>query len=187
MSHSVELRFDPRASKKLRELRKALYGSLQLNDDDEPKTQPHISLAVFDKPLKGALASRSSARENLAEFARATKPFSLVLSSVGIFPGEETDVVYLGPVTTAELLELHTSFHHLFHDAEASCSEFYLPGKWVPHCTLAIGVPKHKTPLAVSFLQGQKLPLRVRVKGLALVEFPPVKTLCAFQLKAGRA
>jgi 2'-5' RNA ligase len=181
MSHSVELHFDPRSSKKLRDLRQSLYDSLQLSDDGEPKTKPHISLAVFEKPLKGEL--QAGARDNLAAFAHATKPFSLMLSSVGIFPGKEHDVVYLGPVTTAELLELHTSFHHLFKDAAPNCSEYYLPGNWIPHCTLAMSVPNHKTPLAVSFLQGQKLPLRVRVKELALIEFPPVKTVCAFQLK----
>jgi 2'-5' RNA ligase len=178
-SYSIEMHFDAKSGQAIRELRQALYRSLQLEDREEPLTSPHLSLGVYSR------LSVEREKADLSAFARSTAPFSVQFSSIGIFSAE-SDVVYLGPIVTTELLELHSGFHSLFQHAEKRCSPYYRVGRWVPHCTLATNVPKHKTPLALANLLELKLPLKVRVKSVALIEYPPVKTLYSFRFSGKR-
>lgn len=181
-SFSVELHFDAKSAQTLRELRQNLYRSLQLEDNDEPFTSPHISLAVYRR------LNFEQEKADLSAFARSTAPFKVCFSSIGVFPGE-LDVLFLAPVVTSELLELHHAFHSLFQHSEKYCWPYYRTGQWVPHCTLGTNIPKHKTPLALANLLELKFPIKARVKSVAVIEFPPVKTLYSFRLSGlrGRA
>lgn len=55
--------------------------------------------------------------------------------SVGIFPTNGT--VFLAPIVTDELLKLHHSYHDYFKNFHDNPNSYYVPGKWVPHCTVA--------------------------------------------------
>lgn len=40
----------------------------------------------------------------------------------------------------SELWELHQRFHYEFREYLHNNDSFYLPSKWIPHCTLKSGV-----------------------------------------------
>lgn len=139
--------------------------------------QPHISLAVFER-LDPALL-----REDLNRFAEVTPPLSVVLSHAGAFPTAE-GVVFLAPAVTQELLEVHRRLHRVLWDRGAECAEYYRPGIWVPHCTVAIGVAPGKIGAAIETCLRSEIYGPVEMDEVSLVDFPPVHEIYAYPLRA---
>jgi 2'-5' RNA ligase len=137
--------------------------------------QPHISLAVFEDLNPEVL------RVDLRRFAEVTRPLSVDLASAGTFPTAE-GVVFLAPVVTEELLEVHKKFHSLLRDRGVDCVEYYWPGKWVPHCTVAIDVPPDKMGAALARCVQSEAFGAVELDEASLIEFRPVRGIYAFPL-----
>jgi len=49
---------------------------------------------------------------------------------------------------------------------------YYLPGNWIPHCTLACGLSLDAIPAAVEVCSRAMLPVTTNVKRIGLVEIP---------------
>jgi hypothetical protein len=45
------------------------------------------------------------------------------------------------PVVTMDLLTLHNNLHKRLQQNDLQCSPNYLPGSWVPHCTITMDEP----------------------------------------------
>ncbi|PEU81466.1 hypothetical protein CN394_10905 [Bacillus anthracis] len=92
--------------------------------------EPHITLADYNEldvqlymeKLEGFVA----VQENMAE---------VTFPSVGTFPTNGT--VFLAPTVTGELLKIHHSYHDYFKTFHDNPNSYYVPGKWIPHCTIA--------------------------------------------------
>ena len=52
----------------------------------------------------------------------------------------------------------------------------------MPHCTLAMDFTEDLTPTALAIARHAPLPLTGRLDRIGIVEFRPVKQLCAFAL-----
>ena len=103
--YAIELYFDPAAERALRELIDQL-STRGIRSSRPAAARPHVSLAVFDR----VNVERVSA--SLGEFARGCSAMRLQLASIGRFPGDE-GVVFLAPIVTRELLELHAVLHRM--------------------------------------------------------------------------
>ena len=139
--------------------------------------QPHISLAVFEDLDPAVL------RNDLDRFAEVTRSLTVVLSHAGTFPTAE-GVVFLAPTVTQGLLEIHERLHRYLGGRGAECAEHYHPGKWVPHCTVAMGVAPDRIGAAIEMclLSGALGP--VEIDEVSLTEFRPVREIYAFPLIA---
>jgi len=137
--------------------------------------QPHISLAVFQDLAPEML------RADLSRFAEVTQPLSLDLAFAGTFPTAE-GVVFLAPVVTQELLEAHRRFHSTLRERGVDCMEYYLPGRWVPHCTVATGVAPDRMGAALEVCVRSEAFGAVELDKVSLVEFPPAREIYAFPL-----
>lgn len=126
MGYAVELFLEDPAAEAIRKLFN-LTESLMA----QIGASPHVSLAVFDS------VDTSTLIDVVHSFAEDTSEFNIRLSSIGIFPGKE-NVVFLAPVITIELLALHQRFHDRLNAAELISDPYYLPGAWVPHCTITM-------------------------------------------------
>ncbi|MCV5434160.1 2'-5' RNA ligase family protein, partial [Escherichia coli] len=74
-------------------------------------------------------------KEKLGEFVAMQENMELVtFPSVGVFPTNGT--VFLAPTVTDELLKFHHSYHDYFNNFHDNPNSYYVPGKWVPHCTI---------------------------------------------------
>jgi 2'-5' RNA ligase len=155
--YAVELLLDPEAEAAVlevwREVR-ARTGSPVLFD---LAGRPHVTLAVHDE-RDGPQLDRA-----VRAFQAAETPF--LLSSAGAFPGDE-GAVFLAPVVTDDLLELHRRWHA----ASPGSNEHYLPGRWVPHCTVGILL---EGPALSEALEAARsaLPIRGRFEEIALIAF----------------
>lgn len=176
MPFAIELFFDPAADRAVRSIWRALADAGISRTMVDLGSHPHVSLADTED------LDAERFRPVLEAFAREVPPLKCSLASMGLFLTHE-GVVFLAPVVTRNLLDLHEAFHRRFGEYGARCSAYYMPGNWVPHCTLAMGV----TPTAMG--EAMRLcadaTLLGRFDRIALVEFRPVRVVYAFDLAGG--
>jgi len=99
-------------------------------------SRPHISLAVFTDVILETL------NDVVVEVAQSAAPLELGLAAVAGFPGNE-GVLFLAPTVSRELVTLHEALHHRLQESGLRANPYYLPGRWVPHCTIASDLPSH--------------------------------------------
>lgn len=91
--------------------------------------RPHVALAVAGTIPR---RTRDALRADLALLALP----QLWLYTLGTFPTEQ-NVLFLGAVVDTELLAVHSAAHDALAGRVRQPLAHYLPGAWVPHCTLA--------------------------------------------------
>jgi len=173
----VELFFDPDTEAVVRATRQAL------TDAGVPGVpgvgaRPHVSVAVYQELDVARFAA------GLALFAGERPALEVTLASLGVFLTDGC-IVFLAPVVTQELLGFHRDFHQWF----AGCGEAqpnYRLGSWVPHCTLAAGVPFDLMSKVTDVCRHVVRPLRGRMVSLGLVEYLPRRELCTAELGRGQ-
>jgi 2'-5' RNA ligase len=133
----------------------------------ESGARPHVTLGVCEK------VDQSACARFLADFAAEHPAPAVRFSSIGVFASDPA-VVFLAPVVTADLLGLHMRFHDRFRELATDPWAYYLPGQWVPHCTLAMECPVALIPKAVDICRAVSLPLDGRLEAVGIVEFRPV-------------
>lgn len=173
--YAVELYFDPFAERLLRELIDQLPAR-GIRSQRPAVARPHLSLAVFDRVEVERLSGA------LNEFARACPVLRLHLGSSGVFPGNE-GVVFLAPVVTVELLELHATFHRMAPVVAGALWEHYLPGRWIPHCTIAEGLAPGDIGATVELARncgvgGQA----ASIQEIGLVQIRPYREITVFRI-----
>ncbi|EMK2593101.1 2'-5' RNA ligase family protein [Bacillus cereus] len=120
--YAIIATFDRVFTNKITELQNELTNVIGTNQ--LAGVEPHITLAVH------------LYTEKLGEFVAIQENMDAVtFPSVGIFPTNGT--VFLAPTVTNELLKLHHSYHDYFKTFHDNPNSYYVPGKWVPHCTIA--------------------------------------------------
>ncbi len=128
---------------------------------------PHVSLAVFEQYDPQRL---HSLLKNLASHF-FSMPFRL--SSLGTFPGKE-GVLFLAPVVTPRLLEIHTWLHEAIDKVVEGNWVYYFPDNWVPHCTLSIHLTARKLAKGMELLRRKGFSIQGHYNRLALIEFNPL-------------
>ena len=138
--------------------------------------QPHITLAIFDT------LDCQTCETKVAGLAKRLKGVNLEFVSVGIFH-TESPVVYLAPTVTQELLASHLELHTMLAGHATHAWELYLPGNWVPHCSLAMEFPPRKLQKAIPVCMQIKLPLSVPVAALGVVQFEPLQPVYDYAIE----
>lgn len=129
VAHVVAVYFDDAADRAVRTLWRRLDQAGVHAPKDLP---PHVTFAAAKSIPR---ATRDALRDELRTLAIP----SLWLSNLGTFPHRE-NVLMLGAVVDTELLAVHSAIHDVLAGRVQSPQAYYLPGSWVPHCTLAMGV-----------------------------------------------
>ena len=138
-------------------------------------SRPHITLAIYDSVDMAAI------QEKLEALARQLSPFAVDLHGLGVFSGD-ADAVFLAATVTQRLLAMHSLCHKCLADACGPADLYYLPGNWVPHCTIAVDVSPSLTPKVVEICQRMDLPRKATIEHIGIVEFRPVRHLFCFPL-----
>jgi 2'-5' RNA ligase superfamily protein len=131
---ALECYLDRESTRRIRALWDALEaaGIPSLRDLTHRRHVPHVSLAVADQLDPAAVASA------LAGLPAAV-PLRLEFSYAGQFVGR---VLWLGPAPGSELLAHHATVHSRLVAAGIETDDLYRPGRWVPHCTMSMRVPR---------------------------------------------
>jgi 2'-5' RNA ligase len=162
MPFAIVLLMNNKANRKV----KIIHQLLDKNGIPAPLFSPHVSLAGFEKgDVKGIT-------HTIKKIGMLFNSFSFQFMGIGSFPTEK--VLYLSPVVTERLLQLHSRVHRVLKNVAEGFSPYYLPGGWVPHCTLCI------TPSSSKLLKSFKVVQKVfntisgRFNNLELLEYRPV-------------
>lgn len=161
MVAALELYLDQDADKRIRTLWRALAdaGIPSMVDLLAGRHRPHVSL-ISAPQLDGPAVAE--ALRGLV----AAPPLRLRFDYVGLFLGR---VLWLGPIPTAELLAHHAAVHERLAAAGVTGFDVYLPGRWVPHCTLSMRVPRPQVSDAVRRCM-DFLPVEATVTGAAVAD-----------------
>jgi 2'-5' RNA ligase len=172
VGYAVELYFDPDLTPKIRTLWDAIRttcGGVAVG------VHPHISLAVVN------IAQPEQLRTLTQAFAQQASPLPIQLDAIGTFPGGE-GVVYLAPVVTLELLELHRNFHQQLTANGLASFPYYRPGRWIPHCTVGIRLPQEKIACAIDLCRSSAAFQSGSLPEISLIELPAVREIVRFPL-----
>ena len=75
----------------------------------------------------------------------------------------------LAAVVDTELLAVHSTVHDVLAKKVKAPSAYYLPGSWVPHCTLAQGIEPPQVTAGFAALYPVE-PVKARVSEIAVVD-----------------
>ena len=132
-------------------------------------SRPHISLSVYralDLP---------AARQRLADLSSRLAPLPVNFIYVGIFPGAQP-TLYLGPQVTPDLWNLQAQVCQILDPLGALPGyNYYRPGTWHPHCTLAVGFDAARLTSALQIAMRLPLPLTGQIRAVGLTEEAPVR------------
>jgi 2'-5' RNA ligase len=173
MFYAIELYFDPVSEASITGLWETLARRSISSALPDSGARPHISLAVLETPDTALLG------EMLRIFVQSLSPLSLKLSAVGTFPTQE-GVVFLAPVVTLELLEIHKELNNRLAALGLSVNGYYQPGHWIPHCTVAMGLPPERVPLAIEVCRNSDVFHEVKISAVGLIQFQPSEVIFTF-------
>ena len=127
--------------------------------------RPHITLGIWEFP------DHENIIAPLRKLLSDVPPLQIRFESVGNFPGTE-GVVFLAPIVTATLINLHSKVFSLASAKGDSVSEYYRPGAWVPHCTCAYKISPSEVLTATQVCLQQALPLEGEAASLGIIQTP---------------
>ena len=165
--YAIELYFDSEMEKKIFDFRDSIY---HLGLDPvlgKLGDKPHVSLAVFPETNTAHLQQISAA------FSKMIHPFPVQLDSIGVFPTTK-NVLYLTPIPSLQLLQVHRQFHKLLEDEQIASNPYYLPDYWMPHCTIELNLSDSQLNLALSLCKQHFTPIRGMFASLGLISFRPI-------------
>ncbi|HLZ09859.1 MAG TPA: 2'-5' RNA ligase family protein [Chloroflexota bacterium] len=139
------------------------------------EVRPHVTLAVGDR------VDAPAVQAVLKDWSVVTSPRDVQFRSVGLTPAEQVNV-FLSPIITADLLDLHAQLHQKVAGLVERSWDRYLPSSWIPHCTLVERIPPNHVSRTLEIVRNAKLPLLTRLSEIGLVEFVPLRQVAVFPL-----
>ncbi|NJN16166.1 MAG: 2'-5' RNA ligase family protein [Oscillochloris sp.] len=159
MRGGVVCRFDPELEGAVRDLQQ-LVASVS-GHAAELSIPPHITLLGGD-----ALDAEWDAA--VAQLALQTAAFPVRLAAPAAFFA--AGVLYLAPSVTLGLAQLQTELLNLAVQRQAQLWEHFVPGTWVPHCTLGFDLNPEQLAQAFAAVHSGRSALRGTITSLALFE-----------------
>jgi hypothetical protein len=126
VAQTLEFFFDREADAAVRGLWRGLS---EAGVQGPPRHRPHVTFAAAQTI---PAATRNALREDL----RLLSIPALWLSTLAAFDGS----LVLTAVVDTELLAVHSAVHDVLAKRVKQPVAYYLPGSWIPHCTLAEGL-----------------------------------------------
>ena len=169
MPHAIELLFDDASAAAVRVLWSTLA---EVGADDyviRNGSIPHVALAVIDN-----LPDPASLTEKLSYLAQQIEPARLKPTAIACFESP-APVVYLGFAKDDFLAAAHQAAMEVLADAGLSNNDLYQPGRWVPHCTLAMEFEADKLDAVLSASKAMEWKVPFCADRLGLVEYPPTR------------
>ena len=174
MRYVIMLTLDAETTQTIEAATRAIANVHPLHRPFDGEVGPHVTLAacnVLDLDRVGSVL----------EAMWAEGPPPLRFESLGVFL-PESSVVFAAPVVTRELLTLHERTHRALEGIAQDHALLYLPGAWVPHCTLAERVPGPLLPEVVRAASALPLPLAGRIAAIQVAAFPAARVVRAVPL-----
>ena len=173
MFYAIHAFFDQQTEAAIKSVWKELVDSGAAPYLYQSANRPHLTLAIYDT------LDFQAGEVRLRDLATSGAALPLVFHSLGVFTTPRA-AVFLAPRVDTALLELHARVHQVFRAIASGPDEYYLPGKWVPHCALALDLDKATAIKVVEIAIHLNLPLVGKITELGAIEARPVRHLYGF-------
>jgi len=170
MPYGVMLYFDDSTESTIKIIWQSIANNHLSSSMLDEGIRPHITLAIYDE-----LDCRPCENE-LAKITSNTPSPTIQFTHLGLFTNPEP-VIFAAPLVTKELLDFQSKLHLKLADNGKSPWDLYKPGKWVPHCSLALGYKIENQAEIFRLCQNMPLPMDVQAIQMGVVNFKPVKDL----------
>ncbi len=131
----------------------------------ENSIPPHVSLGIFGTDDEEAIT------EHFRSFAKTLSPADIVFDKTGSFGNV---VLFLPPAENGFLRSANKSLHDMMPFSPAEGGN-YLPGKWVPHCSICVLLDEETFPAAYETAERMFSPIKGRITRLVLAECYPYR------------
>ena len=178
MAYAVTLRLDDAASSGIENLWRQLADAGVSSSMTTLGYRPHLTLAVSEA------ADVATVVAALDRFADSTEAQPLRFVGLGAFLAPAR-VLWAAPAVNRALLDLHESLHRALAWPR---HPHYMPGQWVPHCTLAEDLSPDAFARGARLMADHWEPVPAMLDRIDLVRFRPVEILWQQPLRsrAGR-
>ena len=161
MAQTVDFFLDDGAADAVRVLWRRLAAARLPAPDGPNGNRPHVRFAAAGDIPPRTAPTPPGALPGLS----LPGPWRATVGSVPAPPG----LPWLGAVVDAELLAVHSAVHDVLAGAVRQPSASYLPGSWVPHCTLAEELTAGQLAAAVEALHPVS-PIRAGIAEVAITD-----------------
>lgn len=176
MGYAVEMFFDKASEDKIKSYFKRLHDLNLSKILYELNSRPHISLAVYNE------INLQKFQKEFIQFIENRESMKLSFESLGIFP-TQPGVVYLAPSLNNELWEFHREYHEYMDKYIKNEWTYYLPNRWVPHCAIAVDVPKQSVSKIIDEILNDFHQFDFHIEEIGIVKFRPVEEIEVFTLR----
>ena len=150
---------------------------------DRALIEPHVTLAVVETDADGDAGHMPLSLEAWCRrFAAALPRFPLHFLTIGVFPGEQGSVLFLGVPAGGPLGEAYTAFHKGLPPDCHVTDEVYGSALWMPHVTLALGLDAAALESALRVAARVFRPMSSAAADLELYELFPVQQVLRIAL-----
>lgn len=176
MPYALVIYFNKQSEKPIRNLWKRIARADITSSLPDSGIRPHLTLSVFDK------IECLPCEHELEDFVQRMQVLNLEASHFGVFSNPQP-VVFIAPTPTRDLILFHQKvIDSLFLDP-SSTKKMYQPGKWVPHCTVALDFERDKLSQIMKICIELPLPFNLQPTQVGVVGFQPITPIFDFNLK----
>jgi len=165
MALAVSMWFDAALELELLRLWQELADAGVSSRQYDGRYRPHVTLGIWDTDRLDAVEMECHA------LVEDRTPFRIDFPSVGLFPGDK-GVVFLHPFVSDGLMALHRDTHERMRALGPPAVPYYDKDRWVPHCTMAIDVPREQGFVVADRLLDFRPPLGGDVVALGIIDTP---------------
>ena len=131
--------------------------------------EPHLTLASYAE-----LSDLPAMNARLEAHYANQVTLSINLTSLGTFLGSQ--LVFLAPQITVDLLDFHAKHHKAFDD-QLDPTSHYAPKAWSPHVSLANYLSESNFPAAFAYCQNHLIPLSAQITTVKLIKIKADKSV----------
>lgn len=176
MAYAIHVFFDQKTDVLVRNIWEELAKNNLETYMYESGNKPHLTLEIFED------INVEIAQNALINFSESRSSIPISFQQIGLFqsPGK---VVFWAPVVTDELLHLHNDVFEIFQFCNSKKSPYYAPGRWTPHCSLAMEIDDQKNiPQIIETCSTLPSPHDAIITKIGLISFRPVNHICIYEL-----
>jgi len=175
LPYSINIRSDNQSSQKIRDLWSRCAQLESQPSMVSMRYPPHFTFAVFDEVEEAQLTSAVEA------VSSALSQVRVGFDRIGYFDGSRSLVLWAAPAKPNELAYIHRLVH--VHTDGLQCRTNYLPGNWIPHCSLAVSVDPAKRSEAMALTQAKIARFEVVFDIIDCARFHPVEVIYETKLR----
>ncbi len=137
-------------------------------------SRPHVTFSIF------AGCGKRRAAAIAAAIAAGSRPLRIELTHIDFFTVADLSA-YIGIAATRPLRSLNRRIDAAAAPCADEMSDYYRPGRWVPHCTLSSALEQEQLTTVRNIANELMLPRRFTLYGLGLTELDHERQVWSYE------